>query len=371
MKDNKIFTVIVALICVTPVILQIPVIHEKYNWINYIVWPLFAVYLILKNKGKIYYTSFLNVYSLIWIVLLLICFSIYTIKGTHLNSNILRILILPLGCYFIGNQLNEKISKENLLLISRIYSFSALFLAVWVQINNFSSLTVWQSSLEYFYAQKNSCAQILASAILINLFTLKYYSKIGKATSILISLYMFIVICLIQCRTVIISLILVGIFYILKKSSHKIMWIAIAIALGVIIFSIDSTRGFFEHTFLLDKYNGESLNSFSSGRLDYYKESLKIFNANIFIGNGKWYVDNFFLEVITELGLVLGLPIVCIYIYRIYLNFIHYRKNSNNTIILLVLSMSVFYIFESFMEAYPPFGPRKLLLCFLDIMWNY
>ena len=74
------------------------------------------------------------------------------------------------------------------------------------------------------------------------------------------------------------------------------------------------------------------------------------------MGTGHYRVDDLYLCILSDVGLIGFVPIISLWIVRIAKNISAYHKNKT-PFTSCVLCLTVFYFGESLFEAYPPFGP--------------
>ena len=277
---------------------------------------------------------------------------IIILSNKNISLDFLKMLVIPLIPYFIGMNL-ERDNKES---IYKIYILSALILVIYIHMKYFINISSWNSSLVYMYSQKNSASQIIATAILMILSNIKK-SKI----KVLLIAYFIMIICLMQARTSIISLIFVLIIYILVKSKKKMRFIISLAVIYIIIMKIPYLKNFIFHTFLIDKYNGMSMNSFSSNRITNYINAFNNIKNNLFIGNA-YYVDNLLLNITCNSGVIIGLLIIIVIIIRYIKNL--FNNNFNIKYKKILFYLTTYYIITSLFEGYPPFGPGVCSMAF-------
>lgn len=148
-----------------------------------------------------------------------------------------------------------------------------------------------------------------------------------------------------------------------NKKNPLIFCVSVAI---VIVASNDNMWSIIQQSFLLNKYSRQDLNTMSRGRLELFEEALCIFQNNILFGSGNYYVDDFYLCVLSELGLLGGIPVILIWAIRFTMNYKLYKSTNNQSsdLKLTLLCLTGFYLIESFLEAVPPFGPGALTFLF-------
>lgn len=335
------------------VISQIQIYHDVLSIISNILW-IITLILCMLNRGKIILSHFLFGYIIIGFIILGYSIIQNIFNFSWSTGPIIKVIILPIMLCLIGNTLNS----EDLRKISNTYIYSSLILAIWININYFGSLSNWLSSLVYIYPQKNSAAQIFSTSIILSITN----QNRKKIYNIFMIFYFLFIICLMQCRTAIISLVIVLITKMFLECRHKIKLTIALFILSFFTLSNSKIVSFISHVFLVDKYSGTSLNNFSSNRLDLYNQALNIFNKNMIFGVGNYYVDNLFLNLFVNFGVVIGIILIIFILCRIIKN--TFFNSFENFFDKCLFFLSIYYFITSFFEAYPPFGPGTCSLIF-------
>ncbi|MEW7917782.1 O-antigen ligase family protein [Enterococcus avium] len=344
---------------------------------SYVVWFTCFVILLNRNRYSLAISKemkyFIIVYSLFIIYYL---FSLFLNKD-FVNSNYILPLSISFFCYCNGSLLyaSKAWSEKKLKFLLIIYVISVSLLALQIHITFFPSFSTWTQSLVYLYSRKNSAGQIICMSILIILYA-QFYKKntIVKWGHVA---YLSLVLFLIQSRASVISLVFsVIMMELLVKKKNRMKKIVCLLGFIIILYNTP-LRYFFDKVFLLSKYQGTDLNTFSSGRLGLWAQAFSLFRESPFLGVGNHYVDNFFIGFLTEYGIIGFIIVVPFIFYKlIRVISISLRKKSiesvNSNYGMLITSISFFYIMESIFEAIPPLGPGVcaflfwLLLGFAD-----
>lgn len=317
-------------------------------------WIVLVGFLVASTHGFIPKTKFSAVFLATFFIFILYCLICSLFKPVYLSNHYLRIMVIPLLVTVVGSFLYKIISTDEIYKLCRIYTITSLIFAIYIHITYFASYQSWLSNNEYVFAQKNSAAQIWCAGVLIIYFIILPKSK-NKALWIIASIYLLFISAISQCRTALLAMIVVLIYNVLVNTRKKILWIGIVVCVFLILYRYPTTRTFFDHVFLVDKYNDANLNTMSSGRLDLWKVALRVFENNVLIGSGSYYVDLSYLLILAESGIIGFLLIENIWIRRIGGNFIHSITSFSKRHFLD--SLTIFYIVESILEGYPPFGP--------------
>ena len=356
--QNKLYETLLCFNIVISVISQIEQFSNITRPCMYLGWGvLFAVVCIEKNF-KVFCTP--NCLHFIAVYLCLVVFSLFVVIFNNEWSwpNSLSVMIVPIGIMLISSNLAEsRIDNELIYTLTVLYFASSLFLAIWINVTHFPSFSNWLLAKEYVFPQKNSAAQIWCSAVFLALSFIKPKSLFQKLLLYMGCGYIILIVFMSQCRTAILALGVVTILSILRKSKRKILWVLLLIGVFIALISIPVVRELLNQALLINKYKGTDLNTFSSGRLDLYLDALKQFQGTPIIGVGKFYVDCSYIRILTESGIIGFLLIESVWIHQIHINIKRSHYTVLGDITSLMVTMTIFYIVESFLEGYPPFGP--------------
>ena len=341
------------------VILQIPA-FENLRIINYFMWPVTGILLMVSQKGIIGKTTIGLFYVFLEIWIFLLCALCTMITGkSYLECGVLKILILPLFMYWIGIQINDSFFLKK---IFKGYIVAAIVLATYIYMIYIPSFSTWSVNEVYLYGSKNSAAQIFSSAALLALYN-ETKKKSENALKLLAAGYLILVTALLQCRTAMLGTLAAVIFIeiVVKKKRLKTMFGAI---LGTtVLLRNEKVQSFVQQAFLIRQYTGRSLDDFSSGRLTLYKVAIDKFSVSPWIGIGDYYVDDFFLNALVEIGILGGGVVVGFWIF-VALKNIRATIKKNEEIQKILGAMTVYYFVTSLMEAFPPFGPGSCSFVF-------
>lgn len=332
---------------------QIDVVSFIFRPLMYMFWCITIVYYIIKYAKEFYLNNVTKVFLSSYVILLVLCIIASIITKDHLKGNYIHIMIIPLLVTIIGGIFGQNCTEAEMQIILKTYVFCTLIYAIWVHLTYYASYSDWLKQTMYAFLQKNSAAQIWSVGVLISLFLIDYKSKIQKIIGYIVAAYLIVISGISQCRTALLALGVVACMYILFKSKHKIRWIVIFIFLFVFMWNFSITRNFIDQALFLTKYEGADLNTFSSGRLGHWQTAINVFWENPILGIGKYYVDCSYLCVLAESGIIGFILVEAVWILRIYYNF--HKTNFKAQDFLFCITL--FYLVESFLEGYPPFGP--------------
>ena len=345
--------ILLCLAIIFSVFSQIEPIENITRPIMYVMWILLIIVGCIKKKGKLFIDNFAQLFIISYILFVAFCIITSFIDSEHLKANYIRVLIIPLLVSIIGCMYSD-IDKKVINLIGRVYIYCSFLFAVWVQLTYFTSYNLWLNQRIYVFVQKNSAGQIWISAVFVALFLLEYRRKFEHFFILLISLYLLVITGFSQCRTALLGFGVGVIAYAILRAKHKIRLLILLLVFILALLMFPRTRTFIDQALVLNKYAGADMNTFSSGRIDKYFKALNIILESPFIGVGKYYVDNSYILILAESG-IFGFAIIeFVWIRKMILCF-KYKGDISYKSYLFVIS--IFYIIESLLEGYPPFGP--------------
>ena len=247
------------------------------------------------------------------------------------------------------------------------YWLSALVLGAYISFRYVPTFSTWVQTVTYLYAGKNSVVQILCSSAILLIVLGKDYNSRFSIVKWAYILFAFVMTFLLRGRTAILSTVIaISVFVLSSKGNTKkrVTFVVIVCVILIAIISDDSLNLIVRHALGLDTYQSIDLDRFSSGRLTLYKNAIDLFASNWLIGVGDYYVDNFYINSITTLGIIGGGPLILMWVVRIIMIIRNFKKNPKNLICVASMTLSVFYFIESLLEAYPPFGPGSCSFMF-------
>lgn len=331
---------------------------QLFEYFMYFFWILTFIFSFKKN-------SRISKFTLLFIIVYLLIFTLSLIlqifNYNYIFPNYLQIMMIPLFMTIVSNNYIELPEKKFQYLI-KTYIISSLIFAIYVQMTYFSSYTSWLAQESYVFLQKNSAAQLWGTSIFMILFLVKENKNWKRFLYYILLFYFLFLIFIFQCRTAILGLAISVLIYTLFKSKRKIPILLSYLAVLTFMWNFEPTRGFINQALLLNKYANSSLDTFSSGRLTLWKNAYDLFSSSPLFGIGKYYVDCSYLLILTETG-VLGFALIeTVWISKILINIKQKDKNNKNNIFLFIIT--IFFIVESILEGYPPFGPGASCFAF-------
>ena len=349
-QSSSITRILLELTIIVSVLSQIEVIEGIVRPVMYASWMVVIGWGIVKNNFRVKISPFTKRFIVIYVAFASFCLIAGQFDDAYLSSNYLKVLLVPLLVTIAGD-MYANMDRELLNRLAMLYLISSVAFAVWVQFTYFTSYGDWLTSRTYLFEQKNSAGQIWCSAIFIALFFVEYKNNVQRYIAYFGAFYLFVMTAVSQCRTAILGIAVAVMAYTVSKSKHKVNLVFIfSLLVGVSLF-IPFVRDFFEQAFLLNKFEGADLNTFSSGRLGAYEVALQDFFSSPIIGVGCYYVDCSYLSILAESGLLGFCLIESVWLKKIILSLRAFKHGG------VVFFMIFFYVVESTLEGYPPFGP--------------
>ena len=349
--------ILLELAVASSVLSQIREIESFFRPLMFALWISVIVFCCVRQKIRITASRFARNYMIAFLVFCLFC-AICSLKNSdYLSANYLRVFAVPLIVTIAAENSSTQdkdIDKEKLLRVVSIYCFFALILALWAHVSFFSSYSRWLSTQVYLYSSKNSAGQIWISAVIILLFYCNYRSNWQKIVSYAVCVYLLVMTGIAQCRTAIFAFSVALAVYALIRAKKKFAWIVFLGSFSVAVWYIPATRQFINQALLLTKYAGTDFNTFSSGRVVLWKRAIDTFSESPIIGVGKYYVDSSYLSILAETGIVGFIIIEFIWLTKQISCFSYHGEQKERALLFL---LTIFYIVESLLEGFPPFGP--------------
>ena len=319
----------------------------------YVAWILTLLMGVIKNQGKVLLSRFTVAFFVAYVLFFGLCVASSFVDSRHLSANYIRVLLVPLMVSFVSD-LYASEDRELWNRIGKLYLICSVIFAIWVQQTYFSSYAFWLKTKVYLFAQKNSAAQIWVSAVLISVLLLDYRNKFEKILIYIACAYLLFMTGISQCRTAILGVVVALVSFSVSRVEKKGKWILLIAISMIVAWKIPGSHRYIEQALFLNKYEGADLNTFSAGRIDYYKMALQKIGSSPYFGVGKYYVDCSYLSILAESGILGFVLIEWIWIKKV-LQCFRFQGDNRNRAFLFVIT--VFYLVESVLEGFPPFGP--------------
>lgn len=373
-KQQKVFFGIVVVVALLS---QFPDANKSIMTpITYIAWGLAAVFVIYGEKIFVltnYMKLFIITYGGFFIIQMLVVLSG---RNTAI-STFVKLVPMSAMIYYIFFYIGCR-DEELIWCILNVYRIMMFILAIYIIITRVNgNISTWMNSEVYLMtgsSHKNTLGQLLGCGFLE--FWINYQCENRKKIVIKLAGTILLIVPLlyVQSRSALIALGICLIYAILvgDKLQHKIIKMSLIALIFFVIFNSEIVLDIVKQAFLINKYSnasGINIATFSSGRTQYWKDAIDIFQKYFCFGVGDYYVDNFYLAVLAQSGIFGGLCLFGLITNRMYLNFrAFYGKPQNKRKDYLleknVVVISVFYIIMSIFECFPPFGPGVASMLF-------
>lgn len=319
----------------------------------YAIWAVAIVYGIIKHHGKLPTTQFSQRFVIAYALFLVYCVFTGLIDSRHMSANYIRVLVVPLLVNIAGDMYADE-RRELFDRLGKVYLICAVIFALWVQRTYFPSYTSWLSTRIYLFQEKNSAGQIWVAAIFVSILLVQYKTRFQQILAYIACFYLLVMTGMSQCRTALLGVAVAVAAFAVYRAKNKGRWIALIAVVAVAAWFIPVTHRFIEQALFLNKYAGTDLNTFSSGRIGRYATAFQNILSSPIIGVGRYYVDCSYILITAESG-ILGLMLIeWIWFKKIGMCY-RYRGHFGEQTFLFM--MTTFYIIESILEGFPPFGP--------------
>lgn len=355
--ENRRFVFLVALACFLSNISQLPIfvstgITQK---LNMPIWIILLLYIFLKKRIKILYSTFKILFALICIFELLLIASIFT-KNSYFNSSVLQGLILSIFIYCLGTFVGDKFTDKDLKFISLSYVISATLVALSIYIEYFSA-GFDITSRQYVYASKNSISQIIFTAVVILMFIRFENHKVLNLMKVIVIIFEIMLLMLLKSRATIIGFGICLLYIILGKRFNRKMkyFLTMVIIVGVIALLVnDNLSDMFIGNIMFAGRNASNLDSLTSGRVSIITEFPALIRNHWLTGIGSLYFECFPLSCILQFGIITGTLILGVSYLPILKCLQFNRRNIYCSIFILIC---VGYAINSLFEGLAPIGP--------------
>ncbi|WP_302370264.1 O-antigen ligase family protein [Acidaminococcus massiliensis] len=347
--------IILSLGIFSSIISQIGPLMEVMRPVMFFIWGFIFFCFGIANFKDIKISKFSFIFTFLYIFYLGSCFLKSFYDPSYLDSNFITVLLPPLLITLIGDFYKPVVSFETIRKLMIVFVFSALIYAVYVQFTYFPSLSDWLGNKVYAFTSKNSAAQIWGCAVILIMTLLKFQNKYIQIGFYGIAVYLIALCLLSQCRTAILGLGLAYGWYVIKNKKNRVPLVLVTLlCLAIAVLNWENLSDYVNKILFLGAQDNLDVNRLSSGRVEYFGDAVQHFFENPLLGIGSYYVDNHYLCVLTESGILGFFLIEAIWLMRIILN-VRYKDDID--IYLFFRSITLFYFVESLFEAYPPFGP--------------
>ncbi len=275
-------------------------------------------------------------------------------------------IFLSITCFLFG-YCNPNNTDNFIYRCMKIYILSALFMGLYSVLQN-SGFAI---SGQYAFAVKNSSGVLLGTAIILNLFILNREKKrILFWGWFIVLLLLSISLLTFRCRTVILSVSVLLLYFIIRKKLLYRIFSKEAFIIILVLFSVASILDINLLDYIYDSLFANkdinSVDSITSGRLNTYQIGLSVFQESPLLGNvlldrNLPPIDNFIIGHMSFYGIIgLGLVLPAyLFVWYVLLRGL-YRNSIDESypfMLLFIICMS------SFTEGPYPFGPGTPVIC--------
>lgn len=317
-------------------------------------------------------------YTLMWILLLVILLYINNFKITirHIILPIIFDTICIAGCVFgqtyissalfipinmsvfimiIGILFGAIVDDKVLSRIAIAYIVSSLVVGINLYLTVFRGVD-WSGATFYLYGSKNSAAQFLLVGLI--LVTILFYEKSRIVSLPLIGFYVLLII-MMKSRTTLVALavyLLYFVIFIVKSRQEKLVYISLMIIFVLLVIYNPEVNNFIIKQIMFNN-KATDITTLSSGRDAHWIRFATEFPDYMFFGTGGTYLESMPLAVLMSYGLIGGIPILLFSLKPLLYSLRCFREVKNNVYIVLVISISIIMLINSFFEEQAPFGP--------------
>jgi hypothetical protein len=320
-----------------------------------------------KYKGKVTNLLIINILLLIVFDIVVLTFSLILTKDYIINSQVYAIN-LSILLFFMMGYLSERFELESNKLLLKYYLISTFIISCDILISKFKGVDIITTESYLFAHTKNALGVFICFGIIVAAYKLGNEKKKFYQLCLVVYIrFQLLVLFLIQNRSGVAGLaITLGFFYIYRSKMKQKLVLLILILMSFLFYrynySFNAFVGWSLRLSSISNYGGD----FTSGRLEMINEALYIIKNNLFAGIGNYYVDNLYLNLLAQFGIIASSFIFGIIIILARQIFIYKNKNEAliNSLILFSLTVSVF-------EGFSPFGPGTSYVLLWFLYGNY
>ena len=344
--------------CFLTVIAQfIPAVSAVYP----LIWLAFILYYCTKCRDSIYFGRISLTILGLFVIFGIYCAVCFVISGElGYIAGIFQVLAKSLLMYMVGLVAFRAVGTDYCCwrLVIIFYGIGTAIYSLWAIVNYFPGFNAWLSSLEYIFSSKNSLGQICGAGSLCFVILATPMDKIGARCACYVSAIAFwVVAMLFQCRTAAMAVVIGIVFLLILRKEKKVIVALMAFSLLALFLSHDF-QSFVSHAFLIDKYSAGG--DYSSGRLAFWADAFQTFKGDEMCGIGSFYVDNLYLNVLVNVGIIGFIFVIGLWSIRAFVNLLRSRQTNGASpqwLLELVSALTIFYLIESALEGLPPLGP--------------
>ena len=356
-KKDTILTFLLSAAVAVAVLAHYP--GSNLDWLTTLAWGLLAVTALSLSYSSARIQGYLALF--VGCVAALFCLSSFGAVVFNLAplSGLFSAVMKTLLVYAVGYLLPfNRLDEDGLSKSLTVYVAAVALLAIGVRAALFTNLTVWFSQDVYVYGEKNSTGQILAVAAILLFFFFRPRNRALNIARFVLAGLLAVFLLIVQSRSAAIALAVAAASGLVFSKNRRPLFLPL-IGLFALLLQVPAINAFFDRAFFVSRYAGSSLDTFSSGRITLWNEALGVIRDHLLLGTGGYYVDNFYLNVIANVGLLGAGLVFVIWLVRIVKNFNANAEHGgvSHRLVRTLQLLTVFYLVESVFEGMPPFGP--------------
>ncbi len=359
MAKNKWLFNVLCIVTVLTNLSQLPIFVENgiTGYVSYACWGVLAV-CVLMMRSKI---DRRVVGIGIFFVGIILALGIMTIvaEKNYYNTRIFSSLIISVGVLVISHLIPREAldtDGEGIYKVYYSYIFSATVVAIIIYFMYFGAGFSFENGI-YEYGSKNSTSQIVITAIVLALFSIRKHKKILNIITV-VSLFINIVLLfLMRSRASIVGLAVIILMVLINRNVNK--WVRIATLAATVIFVLvvllnADVYDVIVNDILFASRDSTDISDLSSGRSDQWAAFPKLFAEHPFIGRGRYKIESFPLSVLAQYGMFVGGAIIIYALYPAIFAFFNRRTGIHHYIL---LALCLIYLLNGIFEELSPFGP--------------
>ena len=358
MKTNiKLLEVMLFGACLLSCLSQLPffVSTGMTQMVSFPFWVIAFLFLFLNSRGKISKSSLcLIIPAFIFISFILLAY-IFNSSSTYFSSSLFYSYVISMFIFLIGNMAGKYTSEKMIKSIYWAYIVGTAIVSVSIFVQYFG-FGYDLSSRIYAYGSKNSFAQIVFTAVVLLVISVKPRRKVHIVMKWGLVAFEILLMVYLRSRASLASLFVVVAIVLFSRSTRKsLKWFVVisAIILFVLVFANESLYETIFFNVILAGRDASNLDDLSSGRITILRSFPDIIKGSWFFGIGATYFECFYLSAILQFGILGGLVLIYISLVPAYYG-ICLSKNSENWYILMLISVG--YLVNGLFEGLTPFG---------------
>ncbi len=277
---------------------------------------------------------------------------------TYLTTPIVYSANLCAFVFVVGSLFGKTANAELISSGAKVYVLCALGITVYSILTTFSS--VGFSSYLYAYAQKNSLAPMIVTAICCVLF-LKPFRIKELHTPFLIIFGTFLALLKSRANLVALAAVLIIWYFcaVKDKNARKQIFLNM-VAIVFLVLAISSLRDLLIGNILLNHRADLGASGITSGRTDQIAEAIvapQEISKPYFTGNGYTYIESLPLAAVLSYGIFSAAFILIFAFVPLISTYITEKSRGQKKNVLFLFAISVAFLLNGIFEERAPFGP--------------